>query len=118
MENQFTHKKRQGLNLTFYFFPDSSNSKLSLDSFQFDRISLIRIPLADIEILVAVYADVVAVFEDGLFLEHELQYAFLVFRCSTSGVGYHLVFLVQDGDEAGIGCKVKVPEPGPAYATV
>ena len=86
-----------------------------LHPFQFYRIGFLRIPLANVYILIVVYTNIMTMHENGFFLDHELQLSIAVFWLSSSGVGNHLIIFVKNRHKTRVIGLVEVPQPRPAY---
>ena len=61
---------------------------------QLDRVGLSRIPLAHVDILILVNANIVAMLKNRFVLQHNLQDALSVIGFSSPRIGDHPIFLV------------------------
>ena len=87
------------VNVIFNEYSDS-------DTFQFYRIGLPGIPLADIQILVRIDTYVMTVFENRLVLYHQLKFSIPVFGFGASRIGDDFIVSVKDGHKTGIGSLI------------
>ena len=86
-----------------------------LHPFQFYRIGFLRIPLANVYVLVVVYTNVMAVHENWFFLNHELQLSIAVFGLSSARIGNNFIIFVKNRHETGIIRLVQISQSRPAY---
>jgi hypothetical protein len=80
--------------------PAKRNKQVQLHPLQHDGVCAVRIPLADIEVLVAIDTYVVAMFENIFFLDHQLKVPVAVFRLGATWIGDYAVIAVEDRHES------------------